>query len=252
MIQMAFLPHYHSRNMENIAQLGDKTKAIVAKLYQYAIQEQINVLIYETIRTKEKQEQNVKNGASQTMRSYHIVGQALDFVIVNGSEADWNCYGKTDAQKFIKKAKALGMTWGGDWKTFKDKPHLQNSSIAYGADTFKTKGQQIALSSSTVVQPEKTVEKNTESSSTSTSSDSIILPSGVFSREKNGSTYSTDVKKIQSVLNAIWFKPGSIDGYFGADTEDALKRFQSVHLPYEIDGVYGPKTREKMLQVYKG
>lgn len=245
---MAFLPHYHSRNLANLAQLGDKTKAMAIKLYQYAIDNNLDVLIYETIRTKEKQAQNVKNGASQTMRSYHIVGQAFDFVMINGSEAEWDGYLHADAQKFIKKAKSLGFTWGGDWKTFKDRPHLQNSGIAYGADTFKTKGQAINLSSSTVVQPEKTESV----SSPSASIDSVILPDGVFSRSKNGSTYSTDVKKIQTVLNAIWFKTGSIDGYYGPDTEDAVKRFQMVHLPYDVDGVYGPKTREKMLQVYKG
>ncbi len=49
------------------------------------------------------------------MRSYHLVGQALDFVPVVGGKTDWNGYDKTAIQQAIAKAKQLGFTWGGDW-----------------------------------------------------------------------------------------------------------------------------------------
>lgn len=48
---------------------------------------------------------------------------------------------------------------------------------------------------------------------------------------------------LQTALNAAGFKlKGKVDDIFGADTLQALKRFQSVYLPYEVDGIAGPKT----------
>ena len=145
---MAFLPVYHERNMKNIAQLGDKTKAVVLKVYAEAIKAEINILIYSTIRTLAEQKKNVASGASQTMKSYHLVGQALDVVLCNGEDDDWKGYSKPDFKKFIAIAKKHGLTWGGDWdndgssrdETFVDSPHFQYGKIGYGKDTFKTKG----------------------------------------------------------------------------------------------------------------
>lgn len=61
---------------------------------------------------------NAKGG-----QSYHNYGLALDFCpIVNGKCA-WERY---DLFKEIASiAKSIGFSWGGDWKTFVDQPHLQ-------------------------------------------------------------------------------------------------------------------------------
>lgn len=127
---------YDTRNRDNLAKLGDHTKEAALKWYEYLLQNKIDVLIYETIRTVEKQKENVSKGASQTMKSYHIVGQALDFVpIVNGKE-DWNGYKSPAIQQAIAEAKRLGFEWGGDWKSFIDQPHLQFNYKGYGTDTF--------------------------------------------------------------------------------------------------------------------
>ncbi|NUI62189.1 M15 family peptidase, partial [Bacillus amyloliquefaciens] len=72
--------YYYKRNMDNINKLGDNTKAAAKKLMDYAEKNKIGVLIYETIRSEAQQRENVRKGASQTMKSYHLVGQALDFV----------------------------------------------------------------------------------------------------------------------------------------------------------------------------
>ena len=55
------------------------------------------------------------------MRSYHLVGQALDFVPIqsNGTE-DWNGYNKEPWASAIRYAKQIGFEWGGDWKGFVD------------------------------------------------------------------------------------------------------------------------------------
>lgn len=246
---MAFLPVYHStRNLPNLAQLGDKTKEMALKWYKLCVAEGLNVLIYETIRTEAKQREYVNSGASQTMRSYHLKGQALDFVMCSGNSAVWN-YNTPEAKRAIALAKQCGFIWGGDWdndgsssdEDFIDSPHLQNSSLAYGADTFNTKGQ-IDFDGAPAPTPAPAQPAPTPGITD--------LPTGVFYLEQNQGKYSDDVKRIQTILNAVYFKCGTADGYFGAKTKDAITRFQKVYLPYDVDGVYGPKTRAKLIEVY--
>ncbi|EKM3298176.1 M15 family metallopeptidase [Listeria monocytogenes] len=128
--------YYYSRSLANVNKLADNTKAAARKLLDWSENNGIEVLIYETIRTKEQQSANVASGASQTMRSYHLVGQALDFVMAKGNTVNWGGYRSANAKKFIAKAKALGFTWGGDWDGFVDNPHLQFEYKGYGTDTF--------------------------------------------------------------------------------------------------------------------
>ncbi|ERH56658.1 M15 family metallopeptidase [Bacillus amyloliquefaciens] len=131
--------YYYSRNMDNINKLGDNTKAAAKKLMDYAEKNKIGVLIYETTRSEAQQRENVRKGASQTMKSYHLVGQALDFVPTGGyskSDTKWNGYGASDIKKFIAYAKSIGFEWGGDWTGFVDQPHLQFNYKGYGTDTF--------------------------------------------------------------------------------------------------------------------
>ncbi|MCS0827455.1 LysM peptidoglycan-binding domain-containing protein [Cytobacillus firmus] len=138
---MSFVPTYHKRNLSTIAELGDDTQKRVMKFYRYAVEQGVNILIYEGLRDEATQREYVAKGASQTMKSYHLVGQAIDFVpVVSGGKADWGAYGGAGIKKIVAYAKtSCGLTWGGDWKGFVDKPHLQNDSIAYGKDTFKNK-----------------------------------------------------------------------------------------------------------------
>lgn len=136
---------YDARNRENLAKLGPNTRKAALAWYAYCCQIGCNILIYETIRTLGKQKENVAKGSSQTMRSYHLVGQALDFVPIrdvdgDGGEddTDYNGYGRPEIQQAIAEAKRLGFTWGGDWGSTTgngwDKPHLEYPYKGYGTD----------------------------------------------------------------------------------------------------------------------
>lgn len=128
---------YDNRNMQNIAKLADNTKKAALAWYKYCQENKINILIYETIRSKEKQAEYVKAGSSQTMTSYHLVGQALDFVLVDEKgQTLWGAYHTPKAKQAVAYAKKLGFTWGGDWTGFVDCPHLQFNHKGYGTDTF--------------------------------------------------------------------------------------------------------------------
>ncbi|EMK0963088.1 M15 family metallopeptidase, partial [Listeria monocytogenes] len=126
--------YYYSRSLANVNKLADNTKAAARKLLDWSESNGIEVLIYETIRTKEQQAANVASGASQTMRSYHLVGQALDFVMAKSKTVDWGAYRSDKGKKFVAKAKSLGFEWGGDWSGFVDNPHLQFNYKGYGTD----------------------------------------------------------------------------------------------------------------------
>lgn len=126
---------YENRNLDNIEKLAPNTKQKAKEWHAYCKSRGINILIYETLRTVEQQRKNVTSGASQTMKSYHLVGQALDFVPVNSKgETLWNDYESDSIKEAVSFAKKLGFEWGGDWKSFVDKPHLQYNYKGYGTD----------------------------------------------------------------------------------------------------------------------
>lgn len=71
----------------------------------------------------------------------------------------------------------------------------------------------------------------------------VDLPNVVLRKGDRGD----NVKKVQQALNDVYFKCGVADGIFGAKTEDAIKRFQSMYYDLKVDGIYGPNTRKKLL-----
>lgn len=88
----------------------------------------VDFAVTEGLRTKEKQEQLVKAGASKTMRSRHLTGHAVDLAAVIGSEArwDWALYPQlANAMKSAANELNVPIEWGGDWVSFKDGPHFQ-------------------------------------------------------------------------------------------------------------------------------
>ena len=84
--------------------------------------------ITEGLRTVERQKELVKTGKSKTMNSYNLKGQAVDIAVLIDNKITWDFkYYKKVADHIKEVARKLGyvITWGGDWKTFKDGPHFQ-------------------------------------------------------------------------------------------------------------------------------
>lgn len=85
-------------------------------------------IVTEGLRSLERQKQLVEAGASQTLRSRHLTGHAVDLAVKVGKEVrwDWPLY---NALAVVMKDCAdqldTPIEWGGDWKTFKDGPHFQ-------------------------------------------------------------------------------------------------------------------------------
>lgn len=89
---------------------------------------EVDFSVLEGKRTKEKQAQLVKAGASQTMNSRHLTGHAVDLGAWVDDEVrwDWPLYHKiAAAMKAAAAERKVPIEWGGDWRTFKDGPHFQ-------------------------------------------------------------------------------------------------------------------------------
>ncbi len=88
----------------------------------------VDFVVTEGLRTVARQKQLVAAGASQTMRSRHITGHAVDLAALIGKEVrwDWPLYAKLAiAMKAAAIELGIPIEWGGDWKSLKDGPHFQ-------------------------------------------------------------------------------------------------------------------------------
>ena len=84
--------------------------------------------ISEGLRTVERQKELVAQKKSQTMKSRHLVGEAVDICILLDGKANWDFDNyRIVANVFKDCAAELGVkiTWGGEWATLKDGPHFQ-------------------------------------------------------------------------------------------------------------------------------
>ena len=92
----------------------------------------IDFVVIEGLRTKERQRQLVNAGASRTMNSRHIIGQAVDLAAYVDGEIrwDWPLYPRIAvAMKAAAHELGVKMTWGGDWPKFRDGPHYQIEGV---------------------------------------------------------------------------------------------------------------------------
>lgn len=91
-------------------------------------------IITEGVRTRARQTQLVAQGASRTMNSRHLTGHAIDFAPVVAGKVTWKWPAFHPIADAFKQAAAelkVPISWGGDWKTFKDGPHIELNRKAY-------------------------------------------------------------------------------------------------------------------------
>ena len=101
----------------------------LVKVVERAIQlSPVDFTVLEGLRTKQRQAELLKAGATTTMNSRHLTGHAVDLGAWVGGEVrwDWPLYYKiASAVKQAAKELRIPIEWGGDWKSFKDGPHWQ-------------------------------------------------------------------------------------------------------------------------------
>lgn len=101
---------------------------LVAVAYRALALSPVDFAVTCGIRSPAQQQELVRTGASQTLRSRHITGHAIDVVAMPDGKVTWN-WPEYELISVAFKAAALELNvpiqWGGDWKSFKDGPHFQ-------------------------------------------------------------------------------------------------------------------------------
>jgi peptidoglycan L-alanyl-D-glutamate endopeptidase CwlK len=93
--------------------------------------------VIEGLRTMDRQAELVRAGKSQTMRSRHLTGHAVDLAALDeAGRVTWArpAYEALASQvKAAAAAEGVPVEWGGDWRSFFDGPHFQLPWSAYPA-----------------------------------------------------------------------------------------------------------------------
>lgn len=136
---------YSARSLKNLNGIHPDLRRVIDRALQDS---ELDFVVIEGLRTKERQKQLVASGASKTMNSRHLTGHAVDLVPIgpDGKAAfDWPLYHKLGpAVKDAAEKEGVAIDWGGDWKSFVDGPHFELDRKVYpeGDWTSKAKPQE--------------------------------------------------------------------------------------------------------------
>ena len=122
---------FSSRSLRNLEGVHPDIVAVAHRALEIT---EIDFLVTEGLRTREKQIELVRAGASRTTRSRHLTGHAIDIAawVAGGVRWDWPLY--EELSRAFKQAAAglkVPIVWGGDWKSFRDGPHYELSRTEY-------------------------------------------------------------------------------------------------------------------------
>lgn len=134
--------------MRDITKLHPRLIEKVYKLKELCANKGLKIGIGECVRTKEEQDALYRKGRTEkgsivtnakgsTYSSMHQWGVAFDFYRNDGKGAYENKDGFFE--KVGNLGKSIGLMWGGDWKSFVDKPHFQLPD--WGSTATKLKKQ---------------------------------------------------------------------------------------------------------------
>ena len=118
--------------MKDINLLHPRLRSLCRELIDLARRNDIEIVITQTLRTREEQNALYAQGRTAAGNivtnvrypySMHCRGLAFDFAVVIGGQVNW---GRLDLYDRVGQlGKSLGLRWGGDFKTFKDRPHFE-------------------------------------------------------------------------------------------------------------------------------
>ena len=104
-----------TKSQERLMGVEPELKEVV---YEAIKVTKIDFGVIEGLRTEEKQKQLVESGASQTMKSKHLEGRAVDLMAYIGGRGSWelNVYDEiADAMKEAAVKVDVAVRWGAAW-----------------------------------------------------------------------------------------------------------------------------------------
>lgn len=209
---------YESRNRQELSKIQPHVAKKAQEALDQADREGLDILVTDGLRTYAEQASlyakgRTKPGSIVTNakpgQSYHNFGLAFDMVVIKNGKAIWSV--GSEWRRFAAIAKSKGFEWGGDWSSFKDYPHFQMTGGLSLADCRRKWPNGYKGGSK--------VGKYTRDT---------VLPIAIWAK-------GPVVEKIQKAVGV------KVDGYFGPDTEKAVKAFQKKH-GLAVDGIVGSQT----------
>jgi peptidoglycan L-alanyl-D-glutamate endopeptidase CwlK len=254
--------------MRDITALHPILQEKVAKLKKECSRQGIKILFSECLRTKAEQDalyakgrtkpgSIVTNAKGSTYSSQHQWGIAIDFYIDmdvdgDGSKADDAFNNSTKLFDRVGSiAKNIGLGWGGDWTSIKDRPHLYLPD--WGSTTSKLK--KVYGTPDNFMKSwnnsEKAIEAVNKKADTGYERTEFIMDvqaatgskvDGKAGKETIGNTVTVSadknrkhavVKPLQKRLNALGYDCGKADGIAGPKFTKAVKEYQKKVLGYK-------------------
>ncbi len=179
-------------------------------------------------------------------QSNHNYGLAVDLVPFNNGQPNWNAPLSVWTTIGMA-AHNLGLQWGGDWKKFVDKPHVQlpGMSVPECFALFKKGGLPAVWAEASRRLPGSPTSP-VPAPPTAPAADAgagITSSRPILRLNARGEV----VRALQDQLVAAGLLPaGGADGIFGKGTLAAVKKFQQSK-GLTADGVVGPATWEALL-----
>lgn len=118
----------------SLSRLAGVHPDLVRVVKRAAAMSDLDFTVLEGLRTIDRQKQLMAQGATKTMNSRHLTGHAVDLAPMLGGEIrwDWPLYHRlAKTVKAAAAAEKVALTWGGDFRSFKDGPHWELSWKAY-------------------------------------------------------------------------------------------------------------------------
>lgn len=119
-----------SEIVTSLEALVEPFRGRIRGLLAEAMERRAYFVVTETLRSYDRQRFLFEDGKSKTMRSHHLVGTAVDVAPVllysegKVQEVTWD-RGHPSWQVLGELAKKWDVTWGGNWESFPDLPHLE-------------------------------------------------------------------------------------------------------------------------------
>jgi peptidoglycan L-alanyl-D-glutamate endopeptidase CwlK len=177
-------------------------------------------------------------------QSNHNYGLAVDVVPFTNGKPQWDAPNSVWLAIGAEGGKQ-GLEWGGNWKKFIDKPHLQlgGLSIKQCLALYKKGGLEAVWAEAT-----RLLGGATRPATPSTTTTPPKPPPPPAERMLVRKDRGEDVRLVQTRLAALKFlNPKGVDGVFGQDTEEAVRKFQASK-KLKADGKVGPKTRVALMK----
>jgi peptidoglycan L-alanyl-D-glutamate endopeptidase CwlK len=229
-------------------ELASRVREVAAALAQGGI----NIEIVQGLRTFAEQDALFAQGRTKPGlvvtrarggQSNHNYGLAVDVVPFTDGKPNWNAPNSV-WMAIGAEGEKQRLEWGGSWKKFIDKPHLQlgGLSIKQCFTLFKKGGLEDVWAEAT--RQLGGAKPTTTPSSTTPPKPQPPPAERMLVRRDRGE----DVRLVQTRLVALKFlNSKGVDGVFGPGTEEAVRKFQASK-KLKADGKVGPKTRVALMK----